>query len=159
MFAKPQAEHEWFTGLSGEWAFENECIMGPDAEPTKTTGKASIRMLGGLWLVIECSGLTPESGGWSSIMTVGYDPARMKYTGTFIGSMMTHLWIYEGQLDEGGRALTLEVEGPKFDGTGMTRYHDIIEKVDADHWILRSRILNDDGTWTQFMESHHRRVS
>lgn len=26
--------------------------------------------------------------------------------------MMTHLWIYEGSLDQAGRVLTLDTEGP-----------------------------------------------
>jgi hypothetical protein len=51
------------------------------------------------------------------------------------------------------------VDGPKFDGSGGTaKYQDSIEIVDRDHWILRSRILGDDGRWTQFMEGHQRRI-
>jgi hypothetical protein len=80
--------------------------------------------------------------------------------GTWIGSMMTHLWIYEGKLDADKRVLTLEAEGPAMadDGT-MASYRDVIEVVSNDHRILTSHMLGDDGTWQQFMTAHYRRTS
>lgn len=47
----------------------------------------------------------------TTIMTIGYDPHRQRFVGTFVASMMTHLWMYEGALDDGERVLTLETEG------------------------------------------------
>ena len=37
------------------------------------------------------------------IMTLGYDPQKKRFVGTLIGSMMTHLWVYDGALDAGRR--------------------------------------------------------
>lgn len=72
---------------------------------------------------------------------------------------MTHMWTYDGTLDESGKVLTLDTEGPNFSGDGsMAKYQDIIEIVDDNHWILRSRALGDDGKWIPFMEGHYRRV-
>ena len=45
-------------------------------------------------------------------MTLGYDPVQKRFVGTFIGSMMTHMWIYNGTLDAAGKVLTLDTEGP-----------------------------------------------
>jgi hypothetical protein len=101
----------------------------------------------------------PDHGSWTSIMTLGFDPKKQRYVGTFIGSMMTNLWVYEGQLDASRTQLILDVEGPNFDGSGTARYQDIVEIVSKDHWILRSQILGDDGQWTQFLVGHHHRVS
>ena len=92
-------------------------------------------------------------------MTLGFDPQKDRYLGTFVGSMMTHLWIYDGQLDGSGRRLVPDVEGPKFDGSGMAKYQDIVEIVGRDHWILKSQMLGDDGQWHQFMEGHHHRMA
>lgn len=158
MFAKPHSEHAWFNDLVGRWKFTHRCDAGPENPAANTGGTAAVRSLGGLWIVMECSGESAEGGPWSSIMTLGFDPKKDCYIGTFVGSMMTNLWIYEGRLDASGRQLILDVEGPKFDGSGMAKYQDIIEIVSRDHWILKSQILGDDGKWHQFMEGHHDRM-
>lgn len=158
MFAKPQAQHEWFNDFLGEWEFTHECVMGPGQPPNLSTGKLSARTLGGLWLLMDCSGGTPGTDAWTSQFTLGFDPAKDRFVGTFVASMMTHLWIYEGELDAGGQQLIMNVDGPTFDGSGMARYQDCYEKISRDHWILRSRLQGADGQWQQFLEGHHRRV-
>lgn len=159
MFAKPQAEHQWLDQFVGDWTVESECIMGPDQPPMKTIGKVHGHSLGGLWCLLEMEGEGPEGGKWTSIMTLGYDPAKGKFVGSFIGSMMANLWVYEGTLDAAKRKLTLDTTGPKFDQNGTTQYQDMVEVVSADHWILSSQMLGDDGSWMPFMTAHHRRIS
>ncbi len=63
--------------------------------------------------------------------------------------MMTHLWLYDGSLDEARNVLTLNAEGPNFatGGDTMAKYQDIIELRSDDHRILTSRTLGDDGQW------------
>jgi hypothetical protein len=91
-------------------------------------------------------------------MTLGYDPARGKFVGTFVASMMTHLWVYEGTLDSAGKVLTLDTEGPGMAGDGkMVKYKDVIEFKSDDHRTLTSHMLGDDGKWQQFMTAHYRR--
>ncbi|MCA9197048.1 MAG: DUF1579 domain-containing protein [Planctomycetales bacterium] len=157
MFAKPQSEHEWFQPLLGDWDFAHECD-GPDGSTQSARGTVRATTFGGLWYLLECNGVSPEGDPWTSLFSLGYDPTKQRYVGTFIASMMTHLWVYEGKLDEQQR-LVLNVEGPKFDGTGMTQYQDEIEIASPDHWILRSRMQLDDGQWQQFMEGHHHRLT
>ena len=73
-------------------------------------------------------------------MTLGYDPAKKAFVGTFIGSMMTHLWVYDGELDAAGKVLTLDAEGPSFAATDkMAKYKDAIEIKSDDHRVLTSR--------------------
>lgn len=157
MFAKPEAQHHWLDPLVGNWSFEHDCTM-PDGSTNKTPGKMVCRSLGGLWVVCESTGSSDEGGEWSSIMTVGYDPARGRYVGTFIGSMMTNIWHYEGLVDESGKRLPLDCEGPKFDGSGTCQYRDTIEIVDNDTWLLTSELQTDDGTWVKFMTGTHTRA-
>jgi hypothetical protein len=88
-------------------------------------------------------------------MTLGYDTRNNRYVGTFIGSMMTHLWIYNGALDESEKILTLDTEGLNFSQSAIAKYQDIIEFVSDDHRIMRSQILGDDGNWQQFMTAHY----
>lgn len=154
----PEKEHQWLHRLVGEWTVESECCMGPNQPPMKTTGKETVRSFGGLWTIGEGSGDTPDGGSCDSIMTLGFDPQSKHFVGTFIASVMTHLWPYNGSLDASGNVLTLDSEGPNFLGDGaMARYQDIIEFVGEDHRTLKSQVLGPDGKWTQFMTAHYRR--
>jgi hypothetical protein len=155
---KPQKEHEWLQQLVGEWAYEHECVMGPDQPPMKATGIDTVRSLGGLWVVCEGKGEMPGGGPATTIMTLGYDPVKQRFVGTFIGSMMTNLWIYEGSLDAAGKTLTLDCDGPSFtDPTKTAKYQDIIEIISRDHRTLSSQTPGDDGKWVRFMTAHYRR--
>lgn len=159
MFAEPQDEHHWLQKLVGQWTYEQECHAGPDEPATKLPGKETVRSIGGLWIVGESQGTMPGGGPATMILTLGYDPRTKRYVGSWIGSMMTHMWIYDGQVDASGKKLTLDCEGPSFSGDGsLSKYQDEIEFVDDDHRILRSRVQGDDGQWNQFMEAHYYRV-
>ena len=158
MMAEPTKEHKWLQRFIGEWTVEGECMMGPDQPPMKTTGQCTTRSLGGLWTLNEGSGLMPGGGEARSIITLGYDPAKGKFVGTFIASMLTHLWLYEGSLDAAGKVLTLDAEGPSMTGDGgMAKYQDIVTVENDDHWILSSQMLGSDGQWHKFMTAHYRR--
>jgi hypothetical protein len=159
MKADVQKEHLWLQKLNGNWSFEGECMMGADQPSQKSTGSCKIHSLGGLWTLAEGEGEGPDGTPVKSIITLGYDPAKKRFVGSFIASCMTHLWTYDGTLDKTGKVLTLDTEGPNFSGDGsMSKYQDIIEIVDDNHWILRSRAPGEDGKWVQFMEGHYRRV-
>ena len=158
MKAEPQKEHQWLQQLVGEWTSEAECSMGPGQPSTKSYGTERVRMVGGLWMVGEGQGEMPGGGTATMIMTLGYDPQKKKYLGTWIGSMMTHMWHYDGEMDASGRILTLSAEGPSMAGDGtMAKYQDIIEIKSKDHRTLSSRVLGPDGTWNHFMTAHYRR--
>lgn len=159
MFEKPQSEHNWLSQLVGGWVSQSECQMGPDAPPEKSTGRLSCRMLGGLWLIAEGTADSPEGEPMTSIITLGYDPVKKKYIGNFIASMMTHLWPYSGVLDDSGKRLPLDSEGPRFDGVeGMAKYRDTIEIIDNDHWKFYGELQVEDGSWVRIMTSENRRA-
>lgn len=158
MQAEPQKEHQWLQRLVGEWTYENECPPEPGKPPKKFTGTESVRSLGGLWVIAEGEGEMPDGKPAKMIMTLGYDPQKKAYVGTWLGSMMTHLWVYDGAVDATGKVLTLNADGPSFIEPGKTaKYQDIITFKTDDHRTLTSRTLGDDGKWTQFMEAHYHR--
>ena len=157
---EPQKEHRWLQRLVGEWKYENEYRMGPDQPPGKGSGSESVRSLGGLWTISEGTGEMQEGGEFKSIMTLGFDPEAKRFVGTFVASMMTYLWPYNGSLDSEEKVLTLDSEGPSFSGDGsMAKYQDIIEFVSEDHRIMSSQFLGPDGMWIMFMTTHYHRVS
>jgi hypothetical protein len=158
MQVEPQKEHQWLEKMVGDWTYESEAASEPGKTPEKYTGTESVRSLGGLWVVCEGQGDVPGGGTSTTIMSLGYDPMKKRYVGTFLGSMMAQLWVYEGELDPDGKALTLDTEGPSFTAEGkIAKYKDTIEFKSDDHRVLTSNFQDEDGNWHEFMTAHYRR--
>ena len=159
MNIEPQKEHQWLQKLVGDWTCEGEGAMEPGQPPVKWTGTESVRSVGGLWTVAEGGGEMPGTGEpTTTLMTLGYDPQKKRFVGTFMGSMMTNLWVYEGTLDASGNMLTLDTEGPNMAVQGkMAKYQDIIEIKSNDQRLLRSRMQGEDGKWNEVMTATYRR--
>ncbi|MBD3883679.1 DUF1579 domain-containing protein [Phormidium tenue FACHB-886] len=158
MHTEPKKEHQWLQKLVGDWAYETEVTMGADQPAEKSTGTERIRSLGELWILAEGQGEVPGCGHATTLMTLGYDPQKQRYVGTWIGSMMTYLWLYEGELDAGETVLTLNADGPAMTGDEKTaKYRDVIEFKSDDHRVMTSHVLGDDGQWQHFMTANYRR--
>lgn len=158
MKVEPQKEHQWLQKLIGEWVIEAGGKPGPGEPDVKTTGSETVRSIGDVWIVAEGEGEMPGGGRMKSVMTLGYDPQKKRYTGTWLGSMMTHLWVYDGEMDSTGKILTLYAEGPSMSGDGsMAKYKDVIEVKSDDHRTLSSSVLAADGSWNTFMNADYRR--
>lgn len=156
MLNTPGPEHDWLTCLIGSWTYHGNCMMGPDMPSETFTGRETVRSLGGLWTIAEGEGEMPGGGMAHTIQTLGYDPKSGRYVGSWVGSMMAHLWCYEGDRD--GSTLTLESDGPRFDGNGTARYRDTIEIRSNDHRTLTSHVLDDQGNWMQIMSAEYHRT-
>jgi hypothetical protein len=153
-FPAPQKEHEWLKQFVGQWDSESEATAASGQPPIKCKGTMSSRMLGEFWVVSDVKG---DMGGTaiSAIQTIGYDPEKKKYVGTWVDSMLNHLWHYEGTVDDSGRTLTLEAEGPNFmTGGKTTKFRDAYEFESKDHIIATSSALGEDGKWVTFMTGH-----
>ena len=155
---EPQKEHNWLHKFIGDWEFEAEAMMAPDQPPVKSQGSESVRSLGGLWILAEGQGDMPGCGPAHTLMTLGYDPEKKRVVGSWVGSMMTSQWLYDGELNENENVLTLNSEGPSMAGDGTTgKYQDIIEFKSDDHRTLSALFLDKDGQWQKFMTTHYRR--
>ena len=158
MMAEPQKEHEWLQKLVGEWTYESEATMEPGKPPERFSGTETVRSLGGLWILAEGRGEMPGGGTATTMMTLGYDPQKKRVVGTWVGSMMTYLWVYDGELDVAARVLTLSAEGPSMAAEGkIAKYKDVIEFKNDNHRVLASHMLGDDGDWHGFMTANYRR--
>jgi hypothetical protein len=153
---KPRKEHEWLQQLVGEWETEGEALVEPGKPPVKTKGSESGRSLGAFWVVLENKAEfmgTPFTG----ILSLGFNPEAGKFVGTWIDSMTSTLWTYQGTLDASGKILTLETEGPSPGDPGKkSRYREVIEVKEKDHKVLASSV-EKDGAWTTFVTMHYRR--
>lgn len=156
---KPEKEHEWLMQLVGEWTFENECVMGPNGETMKSSGREVVRAVGDLWVIGEMTGQMPDGSDMTGIITLGFDTRVRRFVGTWIGSPMSHMFVYDGTRDVGGKVLTLNCQGPSFtDPTKLAKYQDIVEIRSRDERRLSSQFQDAEGKWHRFMEGSYRRV-
>ncbi len=152
-------EHRWLQRLVGEWTSEAACVMAPDQDPVTMPGREAVSALGDVWIIGRGEGEMPGGGTGHTILTLGYDPAKGRFVGSFIGSMMTTLWLYDGTLDAAGRVLTLDSSGPDFSTPGrVAPYQDIITLETPDARTMTSRMQAADGAWHTVMTARYRRV-
>lgn len=155
----PEKQHEWLQQLVGDWTSESQCAAEPGKPEETIRGTETVRSLGSYWIIAEGQGEMPGTRDtMSSILTLGYDPRQKRFVGTWVGSPMAYLWVYNGSLNDAGNVLTLETEGPDFSPEGgMTRYKDIIEIRGPGERVLRSEMLQKDGSWHQIVNVTYRR--
>ena len=127
-----RGQHRWLQRLVGDWTFETEDLQPSgqlSGQPSgKATGREHVRALGDIWILAEGEGEMPGGTTGRTLMTLGYDPVRRRVVGTWIGSMMTHHWVYDGEFDAARDVLTLESDGPSMAGDGtMARYRDVMK--------------------------------
>ncbi|MBL9118909.1 MAG: DUF1579 domain-containing protein [Phycisphaerae bacterium] len=159
MQEEQRSEHQWLEQLVGEWTSEVRCRMGPDQPELTFTWQESVRSLRGLWILCEGTSEMSDGSTARTVMTLGFDPRTGRFVGTYIGSMMTHLWVYDGGLDAGRTILTLDTNGPGFGTDGaMARFQDTIELHPDGTRELRSQYQDEKGEWHPFMQAIYRRV-
>lgn len=147
----PTKEHQWLAQFVGEWQTQSDCTRGPGEAPIKCEGAVIGRKLGEFWIVNEINSTMLDTP-INAIQTIGYDPVQKKYIGTWVDSMMNHMWKYEGTVDQSGKILTLEADGPNPGASGKpTKFRDSYEFKTPDRILAKSSMLGDDGKWVTFM--------
>jgi hypothetical protein len=158
MKVEPQREHRWLQKLIGEWTYESEMPAEPGQPSQKMTGNERIRAIGEIWVQGEGTGQMADGTPATSQITLGYDPAKKRFVGTWLGSMMHHLWIYDGELSADERKLILTSDGPSMTEEGkMAKYRDVIELKNENLRSQTAFVQGDDGQWKEFMTMDYHR--
>jgi hypothetical protein len=153
---KPQKEHEWLKQLVGEWNYEAEFTPMPGQPGMNTSGTEVTRPIGGFWTLTEIKG-DMMGMPFQGIMTIGYSPEKQKYIGTWIDNMTSKLLTYEGAVDESGKILTLNTQGPcPMQGGQIVDMQQTIEFKNPDEQVTTSRSKNN-GEWVTNMTVTSRR--
>lgn len=142
---------EWLNRMLGTWEISCEVIAAPGQPPIACTGSMKSRKLGEHWVI---SDVNNEMGGteFNAIQTLGYDSTKKKYFGTWVDSMMGHMWRYEGTVDGSGKKLALIAEGPNMLKPGDTAmYQDAYEFMDAETIKFTSSMKDENGKWVTFV--------
>ena len=154
-FTKPQKEHDWLQQMVGQWETDSEYAVG--GETRKDKGTANIRSIGGLWVQAELDG-SLFGQPVKSIYTLGYDPEKQIFVGTWIDSMTTSLSMFEGLVDDSGKILTLETEAPSpFEKDKTTTFRQVIEIKDKNHQTLTAGLLGPEQKWVTVITIEYRR--
>jgi hypothetical protein len=161
--ASDASQHsDWHQQLVGDWEIAGMKMDGSEISISEATdaepiGTEKFESFGETWVTAEGE---LQAGGvpMKYKMTVGYDPAKKKFVGSWICNQMPDLWVYEGTVDEAGTTLSLDAEGPNpMAGGKLAKFRDSIEMKDKDNRIHRSMIQGEDGKWTTFATAHYRR--
>lgn len=103
-------EHAVFQQLAGKWKAVNKMMMGPGTEPMITEGIEEVTVIcNGLFIKTMFKSGAPMPFEGHGIE--GYDLHKKKYTGTWVDSMGSAVYSYEGTRDAKG-VFTSVMSGP-----------------------------------------------
>jgi len=104
----PGAPHKLLANLSGSWTTKTKAWMDPNKPPMEGTGTCEQKMiLDGRYLQQEYTGEMMGSP-FTGINLIGYDNHTKKYESTWIDSMSTGIYYFEGRASADGRTITQE---------------------------------------------------
>lgn len=102
----PGREHELLERMAGSWSTVTKSWSAPGEAPVESIGVCENKMvLGGRFLKQECSGDMMGSE-FTGIGFTGYDNVEKKYVSTWLDSLGTAIYVFEGTADPGGRCFT-----------------------------------------------------
>ena len=158
MKAEVKPQHEWLAKLVGQRDYRMVHPVDEKGDVAELRGTETVRRIGSVWVVAEGHGLMPAGEPATMLLTLGFDPRKDRFVGTWIGSMMSHLWLYDGELDAAGKVLTLHSTGPSFDNPSATaRYKDVIEIIGDNYRTFSGFAEQPGGEWRQLMTMHYHR--
>jgi hypothetical protein len=104
----PGAPHKILASLVGSWKTRTRGWMDPDKPPMESTGTCEQKMLfDGRYLQQEYTGDMMGSP-FAGINLIGYDNHTQKYVSTWIDSMSTGIFYFEGTASADGKTITQE---------------------------------------------------
>jgi hypothetical protein len=104
--ATPGAPHKMFAKLVGSWTTKTRAWMDPDKPPREGTGTCEQKMLlEGRYLQQEYTG-EMMGNPFTGINLIGYDNHTKKYVSTWIDSMSTGIYYFEGTTSADGKIIT-----------------------------------------------------
>ena len=104
--ATPGTPHKTLANLAGSWITQTTAWMDPDKPPIEGTGTCEQKMiLDGRYLQQEYTGEMMGSP-FTGINLIGYDNHTKKYVSTWIDSMSTGIYYFEGTASADGKTIT-----------------------------------------------------
>jgi hypothetical protein len=147
----PGDAHKMLASMAGTWATKSKAWMDPDKPPMESEGSCEQKMLlGGRYLQQEFSGDMMGSP-FSGIGIMGYDNHTREYVSTWIDSMSTGIYFFEGTASPDGKTITQEncyddpVKGP------MT-WRSVTKIIDGNTMLFEMYGIDKTGRKDKMME-------
>ena len=141
--AKPGKEHEMLKKFEGEWDCVLKFATEPGKEPTVSKGKESCKLImGGLFLVTSVDA-EMFGGKFYGHGILGYDLQKKKYTGSWVDSLNTAMYLIEGTLE--GNVLTERMESTEPETGAPLKLRMVHELKDANNRVMRVFVTMPDG--------------
>ena len=120
---QPTKHHAILKKDAGTWDAEIKMWTAPGTEPMVSKGTDVGEMFGEFWVMSKFSGsvMGMEFEGRS---TLGYDPEKKKYVGTWCDTMTPTMSFMEGTYDESTKTMTMKMTGGNGMGKNVTVYKD-----------------------------------
>ena len=116
--ATPGAPHKQLASMAGTWNTKTKSWMDPTQPPMESTGACEqVALLDGRFLQQTCTGEMMGSP-FTGIGITGYDNHTKKYVTTWMDSMGTGIYFFEGTASADGKTITQEsqyddpIQGP-----------------------------------------------
>jgi hypothetical protein len=139
--ATPGSVHKVLAKMAGRWDTKTKSWMEPDKPPMESTGTCELKMLlGGRYLQQECSGDMMGSP-FTGVGVTGYDNHTKKYLSTWMDSMSTNIFFFEGTGSADGTSFTQE-----------SRYDDPVQGPMK--WRAVTRIVDDNKLVFEMYGAH-----
>ena len=146
----PGAPHELLRSLEGKWTTRTRAWMETGAPPVESTGTCEQEMiLEGRFLRQEYKG-EMMGGLFTGINTVGYDNHAGKFVSTWIDSMSTGIYYFEGSARSDGRTIAQEC---RYDDPvrGPSIWRSVMKIVDGST-VVYEAYLGEEGKEEKMME-------
>jgi hypothetical protein len=147
----PGAPHKRLASLAGSWITKTRAWMEPDKPPMEGTGTCEQKMLlGGRYLQQEYTGEMAGSP-FTGINVIGYDNHTGKYVSTWIDSMSTGIYYFEGTASADGKTIT---QKSSYDDPvrGPTVWRSVTRIVDNDTLDYEMYLSSKGGKEEKMME-------
>ncbi|PKN63457.1 MAG: hypothetical protein CVU57_19455 [Deltaproteobacteria bacterium HGW-Deltaproteobacteria-15] len=142
--AIPGAPHKALARMVGSWNTRGKYSMDPDQPPMESTGACEQKMiLGGRYLQQEHTG-DMMGEAFTGVNIIGYDNHTRKYVSTWIDSMSTGIYYFEGTASADGKTITQEC---RYDDPvkGPTTWRSITKIVDDNTLVYEMYGIDKKG--------------
>ncbi len=154
--ATPGAPHKLLARMAGSWNTKTRSWPEPDKPPTESKGTCELKMLfDGRYLQQECSGEMMGSP-FSGVGVTGYDNHTKKFVSTWMDSMSTGIYFFEGTGSADGKGFTQEshyadaVQGPM-------KWRAVTRLVDDNSFVFEMYGTHKKGKEEKMMEMTYTR--
>jgi Protein of unknown function (DUF1579) len=149
----------WLKQLVGAWTYHFATTSDSEYPGFTITGTETVWPVGEVFVAMEAKGVGSDGKPSHSLISLGFDPDKQRFSGAHAGSAVPALFVYDGELAEDGVALHLQTSGaPMTDGNVVDEYRDTLRILDANNREQVFQVRDASGAWKEFARTRFTRV-